>query len=81
MAKLTTKAREAMPKKEFAGPGKSFPINDKAHAKLAIPMAQRSANAGNISQGTADKIKAEAREKLGKPKHPQTHAEFENLGK
>jgi hypothetical protein len=55
-----------MPKSEFAGPGKSFPVNDKTHARLAISGATRSERAGNISAATAAKIKARARRKLGK---------------
>ena len=68
MAKLTTKARKEMPKKDFAGPGKSFPIEDKKHARLAISGATRSERAGNISKGTENKIKGEARAKIGKGK-------------
>lgn len=91
MAKLSTIARRAMPKSEFAGPGKSFPVNDKTHARLAIPMATRSERAGNISAGTADKIKAKARGKLresedkterrGGVRHPASHEAFEALGR
>jgi hypothetical protein len=66
MSKLSTKARKALPKKEFAGPGRSFPINDKKHARLAISGATRSENVGNISKKTANRIKAKARAKLGK---------------
>lgn len=66
MAKLSTKKRKSMPKSEFAGPGKSFPVNDKTHARLAISGATRSERAGNISAATAAKIKARARRKLGK---------------
>lgn len=36
MAKLTTATRNALPGKQFAGPGRSFPVNDAAHAKAAI---------------------------------------------
>lgn len=68
MAKLTASKRKAMPKSSFAGPGKSFPVNDKNHARLAISGATRSQNAGNISAGMADKIKAKARAKLDDPK-------------
>lgn len=64
MAKLTAKKRKAMPKGEFAGPGKSFPVNDKTHARMAISGATRSQRAGNISPGEAAKIKAKARKKL-----------------
>jgi hypothetical protein len=93
MSKLKAATRRAMPKSEFAGPGKSFPINDKTHARLAIPMATRSERAGNISAGTADKIKAKARAKLdgapdagkterrGGVRHPASHEAFEALGR
>lgn len=53
-----------MPIWEFAGPGKSFPINDATHARMAISGATRSMHAGNISKATADRIKAKARAKL-----------------
>lgn len=36
MAKLTTKARKAIPSKEFALPGRRYPIEDKAHARNAL---------------------------------------------
>ncbi len=37
MAKLTTKKRNALPKKDFAEPGKrAYPIPDKAHARNAL---------------------------------------------
>lgn len=47
-----------------AGPNGSFPIGDKRHARLAIGGATRSYNAGNISRGTENSIKAKARAKL-----------------
>lgn len=50
---------------EKAGPNGSFPIGDKKHARLAIGGATRSEHAGNISESTADAIKAKARAKLG----------------
>lgn len=49
-----------------AGPNGSFPIGDRKHARLAIGGATRSYNAGNISRGTENKIKASARKRLGK---------------
>lgn len=69
MAKLNAAARKRMPGKEFAGPGKSFPINDPTHARMAISGATRSERAGNISAGEAGKIKAKARKKLGDSDH------------
>jgi hypothetical protein len=53
-----------MPKSSFAGPGRSFPINDPTHARLAISGATRSEHAGNISASEAEHIKSKARGKL-----------------
>ena len=36
MAKLTTKKRKAIPTKSFAGPDRSYPINDASHARNAL---------------------------------------------
>lgn len=36
MAKLTKSARKALPAKDFAGPGRTFPVENRAHAKAAI---------------------------------------------
>lgn len=53
-----------------AGPNGSFPVGDKKHARLAIGGATHSYNVGNISKGTEQHIKAEARRELGiKPHH------------
>ena len=75
MAKLSAQTRKKMPSSSFAGPGKSFPVNDKNHARLAISGATRSQRAGNISASTAAAVKAKARKKLGssgpKPMHQQ----------
>lgn len=49
----------------FAGPGKSFPIGDKKHARLAIGGATHSFDAGNISKSEETSIKSQARGKLG----------------
>jgi len=68
MADLTAAKRKAMPKRDFAGPGKSFPVSDPTHARLAISGATRSENAGNISPEEANAIKAKARAKLAKGK-------------
>jgi len=61
---LTADKRRSMPKSEFAGPGRSFPINDANHARLAISGATRAERAGNISVGEEASIKAKARRKL-----------------
>jgi hypothetical protein len=36
MAKLDAAKRNALPGKDFAGPDRSFPINDKNHARNAL---------------------------------------------
>ena len=36
MAKLTTKARNAIPSKAFALPGRRYPIEDASHARNAL---------------------------------------------
>ncbi len=64
MAKLTPAKRKRMPKGDFAGKGRSFPISDPEHARLAISGATRSERAGNISAAEAARIKAKARKKL-----------------
>ena len=65
MSLLTAARRKKMPQSSFAGPGRSFPISDPTHARLAISGATRSMRAGNISSAEADKIKAKARARLG----------------
>lgn len=44
MAKLTTKARKAIPTSKFAGPNRSYPIPDRAHAANAKARASQFAS-------------------------------------
>lgn len=85
MANLTAAKRRKMPAKSFAGPGKSFPVNDKTHARLAIGGATRAERAGNISEAQEAKIKATARAKLGdskpKPKANPRQGAKDGLGR
>lgn len=76
--KLTAAKRKAMPKKSFAGPGRSFPISDPTHARLAISGATRSERAGNISASTAATIKSKARAKLGQHERPMKNGTRHN---
>lgn len=64
MPRLSSRARDNLKSSQFAGPGRSFPIPDKAHARLAIGAATRSERAGNISKATAQRIQSRARAKL-----------------
>lgn len=44
MAKLTAKARAKIPAKSFAGPDRSYPIEDKNHARAALSRASANAS-------------------------------------
>lgn len=67
MAKLTSKARAALPKSAFALPGqRKFPMPDKSHAQNAMARASQAVNAGRMSQATEEKIDTKARKKLKK---------------
>ena len=45
MAKLTAKRRNALPAKSFAGPDRSYPIQDASHARNALSRASQNASA------------------------------------
>lgn len=64
MAKLSAAARKKLPAKTFAGPNRSFPIPDKAHAIAAERLVGRALKAGHITQDQANKIRAMAKSKL-----------------
>lgn len=66
MAKLTTKARNALPKSKFAGPGKSYPIPDKSHAANAKARASQMEKKGKLSPSAKAKIDARANKVLRK---------------
>lgn len=68
MAKLTAKKRNALPKSDFAGPGKSYPIPDKAHAANAKARATQMEKKGKLSESSKEKIDAKANKVLGKKK-------------
>ena len=61
MSKLTSKARKALPDSAFAGPGRSYPVEDKAHARNAKARA-----AQHASPAMKAKIDARADKVLGK---------------
>lgn len=55
MSRLNAKQRKAMPASEFAGPDKSFPMEDKVHAEKAVQLEKYA------SPATRAKINARAR--------------------
>lgn len=66
MAKLTTKARKALPAADFAGPGRSYPIPDKSHAANAKARASQQEAKGIISKEMQSQIDGKANAKLKK---------------
>jgi hypothetical protein len=69
MSKLTTKARNKLPKTEFALPSeRKYPLNSKSHAKNAKARASEMEHKGKISESTKAKIDAKANKVLGKRK-------------
>lgn len=67
MAKLTAKSRKKIPADKFAGPDKSYPIEDKAHAANAKARATQMEDAGKLSPSAKKKIDAKAKKVLKKP--------------
>ncbi len=53
--KLTAAARKAIPTKNFAGPKRSYPINDASHARNAL---------ARVSQFGSSGLKAKVRAKV-----------------
>ena len=64
MAKLTANERDKLPAKAFAGPGKSYPIEDKAHAANAKARAAQAVKAGRMSKAQESSIDHKADAKL-----------------
>jgi hypothetical protein len=66
MAPLTTKTRNALPPKSFAGPDRSYPINDATHARNAL---------SRVAQHGSPQLKAQVRAKVAK-KYPGISQQF-----
>ena len=66
MATLNAAARKRIPTSQFAGPDRSYPIEDKRHAVNAKGRAKQMLRAGRISSSAYAKIMAKANRKLGK---------------
>lgn len=58
MSKLTTKQRKALPAKSFAGPDRSYPINDASHARNALSRVS-----ANGSPALKSKVRAAVKRK------------------
>lgn len=66
MAKLDAAARKRLPDSDFAGPGRSYPVNDKSHARNAKARASQAVNEGRMSKSQEERIDAKADRVLGK---------------
>jgi hypothetical protein len=62
MAKLTAKTRAKIPTSKFAGPGRSYPVQDKNHARAALSMLH------NAPKSEQPKIHARAEAVLNRSK-------------
>lgn len=61
MAKLSAKARKALPKSDFGLPGKkAYPMPDRSHAANAKARASQQEAKGNLSPSAKAKIDAKA---------------------
>ena len=68
MAKLTTKKRNSLPNSDFAGKDRSYPVEDKAHARNAKARASEMEKKGKLSSPEKSRIDAKADKVLGKSK-------------
>lgn len=77
MAKLTTKQRNALPSSAFAGPKRSYPVNDRAHAANAKARASQAVKAGRMTEAQEERIdnRANAVLQRGHHKHSMDEAE------
>lgn len=64
MAVLSSKQRNKLPDSAFAGPDRSYPVHDKAHAANAKARATQQYEADNLSKSARDKIRAKANKVL-----------------
>ncbi len=60
MADLDAKQRNKLPGKDFAGPDRSFPVEDRSHAANAKARASQMFKAGKLSEGQKARVDAKA---------------------
>lgn len=68
---MNAAARNALPDSSFAGPNRSYPVNDPGHAANAKARAKQQLDAGHITQAEYDAICAKANGVLSKSRHQQ----------
>src|SRR3546814_20037270 len=66
VSKLTTKARNKLPKKDFAGLDRSYPVNNRAHAANAKARATPMVEKGKLSPSAKANTAAKANKETGR---------------
>jgi hypothetical protein len=64
--KLSAHARAALPKSAFAGPGRSYPVNDRHHAANAKARAKQQLSKGHLTRSAYEQIVRRANAVLAK---------------
>lgn len=64
MSTLTAARRRKLASSQFAGPDRSYPVNDRAHAAVAKSRAKQQLNRGKLSKSQYAHIVAKANRKL-----------------
>lgn len=62
--KLTTQRRNSLPKSDFAGPDRSYPVDTKARAANAKARATQMEEKGKLSPSAKSRIDAKANKVL-----------------
>lgn len=65
---ITAAQRKKLPKNDFAGPDRSYPVDTKGRAVAAKGRATDAVKAGRMSKAEGAKIDAKANKKLGETK-------------
>lgn len=66
MATLSKGARKALPKRDFAGPARSYPVENRKHAEAAVLDAGVARKKGRMSKSEEKRIDRKADKVLKK---------------
>ena len=66
MAKLTSKARNGLPARDFALPGRKYPVEDRGHAIAAKGRAKTALKTGRLTKAQYRTVVRKANRKLGR---------------
>lgn len=80
MAKLDAKERNSLPGKDFAGPDRSYPVEDKSHARNALARVSQHGSPSEKKEVKAKVAKKfpgiKENRKKGVPKYPKVAGEY-----